>query len=244
MAMKTRVFKLLDILRLKGMINSLEMELQMLEHEGFSPLEFLCRLLEAELSFQDDRRRENRFKAANLPFDWTLESFPFSSQTSVDKSRILSLADLDFVNRRENIVFIGDTGTGKSGLAMGIVRKALENGMRCRFYNAQQLLDDLYASLADRTTSKLLKQLSRYDILVIDELGYLTLKDEQSNAFFKLINDRYSRKSTIITTNLDYDEWPKLFRTKALVAALLDRLKHHCITIRTSGPSLRVPQTD
>jgi DNA replication protein DnaC len=117
------------------------------------------------------------------------------------------------------------------------------NGFRGRFYNAQELLDELYASLADRSSAGLLKQLARYPILVIDELGYLTLKSEQTNAFFKLMEQRYQRVSTVITTNLDYPEWYTLFQSKNLVDALLDRLQHHCITIRTNGPSLRTPET-
>ncbi len=115
------------------------------------------------------------------------------------------------------------------------------NGYRGRFYNAQDLLDELYASLADRSTAKLIKKLCNYPILVIDELGYLTLKSEQINAFFKLMGERYSRASTIITTNLTYPEWYDLFQRKELVDALLDRLKHRCITINIDGPSLRVP---
>ena len=151
----------------------------------------------------------------------------------------MSLAGLDFVERAENIAFIGKPGTGKSGLAIGLLRTALINGYRGRFYNAQDLLDELYASLADRSTPKLIKRLCNYPILLIDELGYLTLKAEQINAFFKLMGERYGKSSTIITTNLDYPDWYDLFQRKSLVDALLDRLKHRCITIKIKGPSLR-----
>lgn len=130
---------------------------------------------------------------------------------------------------------------GKTGLAIGLARKAALNGLRTRFFNAQDLLDELYASLADRTTSRLLNRLANFDILVIDELGYLSLKPEQANAFFKLMEMRYSRKSTIITTNLVYEDWYDLFKRKSLVDALLDRLQHHCITLDIDGPSLRAP---
>jgi DNA replication protein DnaC len=160
----------------------------------------------------------------------------------VNRAQINALAGLDFLERGENIVFVGNAGTGKSGLAIGIVRQALLSGYRGRFYNAQDLLDELYASLADRSSAKLMKRLCRYDVLAIDEIGYLTLKPEQVNAFFKLMEERYSRKkSTILTTNLSYPEWYDLFQRKNLVDALLDRLNHHCITIHINGPSLRVP---
>jgi len=155
--------------------------------------------------------------------------------------QIQTLAGLDFLRRAENLVLIGTPGTGKSGLAIGLLREACLNGYRGRFYHAQDLLDELYASLADRSTPRLLTRLARYEPLLIDELGYLTLKPEQTNAFFKLMDQRYGRVSTLITTNLEYEAWYDLFEKKPLVDALLDRLQHHCITIRINGPSLRVP---
>ncbi len=108
-------------------------------------------------------------------------------------------------------------------------------------YNAQDLIEELYASLADHSTTRLLKRLAAYDALVIDELGYMNLKPEHANALFQLLEQRYARKSTVITTNLDFDQWYDLFRNKPLVDALLDRLQHHCITLRLTGTSLRAP---
>ena len=160
----------------------------------------------------------------------------------MNKAQINELAGLAFVERGENIVLAGDTGTGKSGLGIGLLRQALLSGYRGRFYNAQDLLDELYASLADRSTARLMKRLCRFDALLIDEIGYLSVKQEQANAFFRLMEERYSRnKSTIITTNLLYSEWYDLFQKKNLVDALLDRLNHRCITIHINGPSLRTP---
>lgn len=106
----------------------------------------------------------------------------------------------------------------------------------------RKILDELYASLADKTTSKLLNRVSNYDVIVIDELGYLTLTSEQINIFFKLIDMRYQKKTTIITTNLDFESCYEVFKDKELVDAMLDRLKHHCLTIRIDGPSLRTPK--
>src|SRR5690606_26940949 len=105
----------------------------------------------------------------------------------------------------------------------------------------QDLFDEMYRSLADRSSRKLLNHLARLDLIVIDEMGYLNLQAEQTNIFFKLMEERYQRRATIITTNFDYDEWHAFLGNKDLVAALLDRLRHHCHTIRIDGPSLRAP---
>ena len=175
-----------------------------------------------------------------MPWDWTLNSYPFEQQPGVNKNQIMTLAGLDFLERGENIIFHGKTGVGKSGLAIGILRQALISGSRGRFYDVQRLLDDLYASLADRSTTKLLNALCRYDILLLDELGYLTLNKEQMNAFFKLMKERYEAgKSTIITTNLEPEAWYQLLKPKDMVDALLDRLYHRCVVVKIDGQSLR-----
>jgi DNA replication protein DnaC len=242
--MNDQLHHLLSHLNLKGMDQFLDQELQRAEKEGAAVSEVIHRLLIQEQIYRQERSQNYRLKQARIPWDWTLKTFPFNRQPGVSKAHIQQLAGLSFLERKENIVFIGDPGTGKSGLASGLLRQALLSGYRGQFYHAQDLIDDLYASLADRTTPKLIHKLCRYDLLLIDELGYLTLKPEQVNAFFKLMGERYGRKSTIITTNLDYPDWYDLFQRKSLVDALLDRLKHHCITIRIDGPSLRVPSRE
>lgn len=238
--MQTRVLDLLRTLKLTGMSQVLERELALAQREGLAAAQVIERLALEEFHYRQERSLLYRIDQGRMPWPWTLQSFPFDQQPGVSKSQIMGLASLAFVDRAENIVFIGDPGTGKTGLAIGLLRQALVSGRRGRFYKAQDLLDELYASLADRSTPKLFKRLAKYDLLLIDELGYLTLNSEQVNAFFKLMDERYSRKSTIITTNLDYPQWYDLFKRKPLVDALLDRLKHHCITIRIGGPSLRV----
>ena len=237
--MREKIRQLLIELRLKGMQEVFERHLNTAQKKGEAIEKVLYRLLCDELAYRQERSMHYRINHAKIPWDWTLKTFPFNRQPGVKKSQIMSLAGLSFIDRAENIVFIGNPGTGKSGLAIGLLRTALINGYRGRFYNAQDLLDELYASLADRSTPKLIKRLCNYPLMVIDELGYLTLKPEQVNAFFKLMGERYGKSSTIITTNLDYPNWYELFQRKSLVDALLDRLKHRCITIKINGPSLR-----
>lgn len=238
-----KIQNLLERLRLTGLKKALPEELDHAQKSGCALCDSLYRLLAAEHAYRQQRSMLYRLAQAKIPFDWTLESFPFKMQPGVNKKQIMELAQLDFVQNAHNVVFIGKPGTGKTGLAIALLRKALIAGYRGRFYNAQDLLDALYSSLADRSTNRLIHTLCRYDLLVIDELGYLTLKAEQINAFFKLMGERYQRKATIITTNLAYDNWYELFASKPLVDALLDRLKHHCVTITIDADSLRSPKT-
>jgi DNA replication protein DnaC len=246
MTMTTReqLHALLGELRLNGMARALDAELDRAQAHAAPPAEVLHRLLTEQACFQRERRLLYRIGQAKLPWPWTLDTFPFARQPGVDRAQIRSLASLDFVRRAQNLVLIGPTGTGKSGIAIGLLRQACLDGYAGRFYNAQDLLDELYASLADRTTTKLLKAMMRLRPIVIDELGYLTLKPEQVNAFFRLMQQRYGRVTTIITTNLEYLAWYDMFDNKPLVDALLDRLRHQCITIRIDGPSLRDPPPD
>lgn len=232
---------LLQELNFKGMARALDDELDAAEREARPVAEVLRRLLTEQALYQRERRLAYRVTQAKLPWQWTLDSFPFAQQPGVDKAQILGLGGLDFVRRATNVVLIGRPGTGKTGIAIGLLRQACLNGYAGRFYNAQTLFDELYASLADRSTTKLLRTMSRMRPIVIDELGYLTLRPEQINMFFRLMDQRYGHVSTIVTTNLDYPAWYDLFNNKDLVDALLDRLRHRCITIRIAGPSLRDP---
>ena len=237
--MKTKIIALLEELKFNGMTEVIDNQIALAEN-GASTWEVVCNLLQEELRFRQERSLVNRIRNAKMPWDWTINSFPFDNQPGVNKNQIMTLAGLDFLQRGENIIFHGKTGVGKSGLAIGLLRQALVSGSRGRFYDVQRLLDDLYASLADRSTTKLLTALCRYDILLLDELGYLTLNKEQMNAFFKLMKERYEAgKSTIITTNLEPEEWYQLLKPKDMVDALLDRLYHRCIVIKIDGQSLR-----
>jgi DNA replication protein DnaC len=240
--MRDKLQTLLARLRFDGIAAVLDAELERAEREATPAPELIYRLLGAESASQRQRSLAYRLGQARLPWDWTLETFPFNEQPSINKGQIKTLAGLDFLSRANNIVLSGKTGTGKTGIAIGILREACLNGYRGRFYDAQDLLDELYASLADRTSTRLLKRLSRLQPLVIDKVDNLNVKPEQANAFFRLIDQRYNRVSTIITTSLDLTDWYELFEKKHLVDALLDRLRHRCITIRIEGPSLRSPE--
>src|SRR5207302_4831771 len=179
--------QLLENLRLKKMATILDQELENAKNNSPSYSEFLLRLLQAQWHEQQEKCLQYRIQQARLPEQWTLESFPFKKQPGVSRRQIQELAEPEFIPRAENIVFIGPTGVGKTGLASGLLLKALQNGHRGVFMRAQDLFDEMYASLADRSTRRLLDRLTKVDVLVIDEMGYLNLRPEQTNIFFKLM---------------------------------------------------------
>lgn len=233
--------QLLKNLRMTKVLEICDETARHAEEEGLSYGDFLTRLLRAQWHARQESALAWRIKRAALPEEWTLESFPFKLQPGVKRRQIQGLAELDFVARAENVVFIGPTGVGKTGLATGLLLKAIQNGYRGRFIKAQDLFDEMYASLADRSSRKLVNQLARLDLLIVDELGYVNLRPEQTNIFFKLMEERYNRKATIITTNLEYDEWNDFLSNDAMTKAMLSRVRHHCHTIHIDGPSLRQP---
>ena len=234
--------QLLRNLKLKRIHEILDRELHTAQDMKPSYSELLAKLLREEYQHQLIRRLENRIKRAKLPERWVIETFPFKKQSGVNATAIRQLGELDFISRAVNIISIGQTGVGKTGLATGILMKAMEEGYRCLFIKAQELFDEMYTSLADRSTRKLLNRLINMDILLVDEMGYLNLRPEQSNIFFKLMEERYYRKQTIITTNRPYEEWYDFLGKKEMVDALLDRIRHKCITIKIDGLSLRTPE--
>lgn len=239
--MDDELHQLLTRLKLRRILTIYDDELERAEKRGMSYTNLFKRLLREEHDDQQARFLEHRIRRAKLPERWTLSTFPWRKQKSVKRRTMEQLAELDFIARAANIVFIGDTGVGKTGLASAILLKALEAGYRGLFIQAQELFDELYTSLADHSSRRLLNHLARFDLLVIDEMGYLNLRPEQSNIFFKLMEERYGRRATIITTNLEYERWYDFLGNKEMVSALLDRLRHRCHTIRIEGESLRTP---
>ncbi|MFH1532059.1 MAG: ATP-binding protein [Pseudomonadota bacterium] len=234
--------QLCKMLHLRRVLEVIEREVERAEGEGTAYTEFLARVLREELHDQQRRATEARIGRAEIPEPWSIDSFPWDRQPGVDRAVIRRHAELDFLRTGANLVFIGGTGVGKTGLATGILLRALHDGYRGLFVKAQDLFDEMYASLADRSSRKLLDRLVRFDLVLIDELGYLNLRPEQTNIFFKLMEDRYTaRKATIITTNLEYDDWARFLGSPALTGALLSRVRHRCNTIHIDGPCLRSP---
>jgi DNA replication protein DnaC len=162
------VEQLLKNLKLRRILEIYDEQLRAAEKEDVSYSEFVARLLRAQWHARQEGALEWRIRRANLPERWSLESFPYARQPGVNRKQVRTFAELDFIAKAENIVWMGPTGVGKTGLASGILLKALENGYRCQFIRAQDLFDEMYASLADRSTRQLLKRLASLDVLLID----------------------------------------------------------------------------
>jgi DNA replication protein DnaC len=240
--MTEELAQLLDNLKLHTVAARFDELLADADKHGTPVATLLTQLFRAEWEARMAQAIDRRIRRARFPEGWTLESFPFKLQTGVKERQLRTLAQLDFIPKAENIVMIGETGVGKTGLLIGLARKAAQNGYRVLFIKAQDLFDEMYASLADRSSRRLVRSLARVDVLIIDELGYLNIKSEQANVFFKLMDERHRRRPTLISTNLPYPAWQDFLGNAALTKALLSRLRERCHTIVIDGPGLR-PQT-
>lgn len=234
--------QLLQNLKLRTIAARFDEMLAEAEKNGTPVATLVAHLLRAEWHARQEQALEARIKRAHFRENWTLESFPFKEQKAVKERQIRTLAELEFIPKAENVIFIGETGVGKSGLMMSLARKAVQNGYRALFISAQDLFDEMYTSIADRSSRKLLRSLSNVDVLCIDELGYCNINTEKTNIFFKLMEERHRRRPTLITTNLPYAAWQDCLGNPSLTKALLSRLRERCHTITIDGPSIR-PQT-
>ena len=194
--------------------------------------EFLVSLLNAEEEGKKQRRTQRNIKAACFEGIKTIEKYDFSFHKYQNMQKIKELSTLQFLSKNENIVFIGKTGVGKSHIATGIGMKACEAGKKVLFVNALELINNLSKSATEGNLKESLIKLSKIDLIIIDELGYLKMDREKESIFFQLVRSRYEKKSIIITTNLELREWDEVFTSQLAATAILDRLVHHSHIVR------------
>lgn len=227
-------------LKLRRMRQDLDDINELALQEEPSYMDFLGYLVAREVEGRENTQKELRLKAARFPFYRTLDDFDFSFQNSVSQQTLRDLAQLDFLRTRENIVLLGPPGVGKTHLAVALGIEAVNQGYRVQFITAQDLADQLYGALADGTVSQAMNKLLRNDLIILDELGYVQFDATGSDHLFQLIAKAYEHRSLIVTSNLDFQDWGRLFDQPATAAAFLDRLLHHAHVISLRGDSYRV----
>lgn len=211
--------------------------------EGLDHVQFLARLIELEIIDRERRMIERRIKAAKFPAVKSLDSFDFKAIPALNKMQVLELARCEWVERRENVIALGPSGTGKTHIALGLGLSACQKGLSVGFVTAAALVHELMEARDERRLLRLQKQMVGYKLLIIDELGFVPLSKTGAELLFELISQRYERGSTLITSNLPFDEWTETFGSERLTGALLDRLTHHVNILEMNGESYRLGQS-
>jgi DNA replication protein DnaC len=211
--------------------------------EGLDHVQFLARLVELELIDRERRMIERRIKAARFPAVKSIDSFDFKAIPSLNKMRVLELARCEWIERRENVIALGPSGTGKTHVALGLGLAACQKGLAVGFTTAAALVHELMEARDERRLLRLQKQLVRHKLLIIDELGFVPLSKTGAELLFETISQRYEQGAILITSNLPFDEWTEIFGSERLTGALLDRLTHHVNILEMNGDSYRLGQS-
>ncbi len=239
--MDEELIKTLKYLRLWGLLAHWDAYLALARKSRFSSVRLLRYILEEEYKSKQKNARERRIKRARIPEPWVMETFPFRKQPKLNKKRILALYDaFDYMRKCQNILWVGPTGCGKTGLATGFLIQAIHRGYTGRYILFSELVGELYACVADHSEDKVIKRYLSYDCLLIDEVGYVEVEAVQVGLFFTLMHKRHRKTPTLITSNLGFSEWRSFLKNDHLTAALIDRLTENshvinmknCVSLR------------
>lgn len=230
----------LEILKLDKMQSYLPNYLDSIKEKDISIVDVLYKLTEEEIKYRDERASRIQVTVAGFPFEKEIKDFDFSYQPGVNKQQLLELESLRFLENKENILFVGSSGVGKTHLAVSIGIAAAKRRYMTYFISCHDLIMQLKKAHNENRLEQRLKQFCKYKLLVIDEIGYLPVDRDGANLFFQLIAKRYEETSTIITTNQPFSKWGEVFSDNTLANAILDRLLHHSSVIKITGPSYRL----
>lgn len=228
-------------LKLKAIAEHLEQTTVLAEHRNWTPLQMIDHLFELELQLRQKNRIERCFKQSKLYEKTTIDQFDFTFHGSRknQKSRIVNLMDLEFIKHRKDIILIGNPGVGKSYLAKCMAYAATQAGIKVLFTTAMDMINHLISAEADHSLLKKLQYYQSQELLVIDEIGYLSLGTQGSNLFFQVVSARHERKSTVITTNRPFAQWGEIFDNTTVATAIADRLVYNSEILILEGPSYR-----
>jgi DNA replication protein DnaC len=212
------------------------------EEQGLSYADFLGQVLQREINQREENQQRLKIRKAKFPLEKSLDTFDLSRLTQVEDALIWQLATGEFVKRRENVIMIGNPGTGKTHLAIGLGRRMCSYGFKVRFYTAANLVAELIEAQLNQNLLKLQKSIAKLDLLILDELSYLSFTRNQAELLFHVLSERNERGSVIITTNLEFSRWTEIFPDTMLTAALVDRLTHRAHILDMNVPSYRLEQ--
>jgi len=238
--MRRHIESQLKELKLKGILGCYRHIAEKASDSKLSYEEYLSLLLEEELRGKNERSVRAKIYKARVPFVKTLEEFDFSFQPSLRDKEVMRLGSLDFIENKQNLVFLGPPGVGKTHLAVGFCIKACQAKYRVLFMNTQKLIEELMLCVRDGSITKRLLYYSRLHLLVIDEIGYMPIGKEQANLLYQLISMRYERGSIILTSNYNFEDWGEVFQDNVVAAAIIDRIVHHAKIFYINGSSYRL----
>jgi DNA replication protein DnaC len=234
--MNKELIETLKYLRLGGLLAHWDEYLKLAAEGRFSQARLLTHVLEEECRIKRENARQLRLKRARIPDPLVIETFPFERQPKLNKKKIMALYDsLGYMNQSQNLLWLGATGCGKTGLATSFLIHAIDQGYSGRYVLFADLIAELYRSVADHSEDKVLKKYLAFDCLQIDEIGYVEVEPVQVGLFFTLMHQRHKKKPTLITSNLGFAEWGSFLKNDHLTAALIDRLTENSHVINMKG---------
>jgi DNA replication protein DnaC len=237
---RTHVEELLRTLKLRAILAVYAEITERAAKNNLPYEEYLVPLLEEEVKRRQEASIKAKVAKAKFPFIKTMEEFDFSFQPGLSEKKVINLASLQFIDKKENIIFLGPPGVGKTHLSVGLGVKACMARYRVLFTSAQKLIEELVIASKDGSLMEKLLFYSRLNLLIVDELGYMPVTREQANLLFQLISIRYERGSTILTSNYVFDEWGRIFDDHVVASAIIDRLVHHAHIFPINGSSWRI----
>ena len=205
--------------------------------------DFLLRLLEMEVTHREENTQKRLIVQARFPYLRTLDQFDFSAMPSVNKAKVLELAKGEYLAKKENVVLMGNMGTGKTHAAISLGLLACRQGKKVRFITATGLINDLVEAQEQHTLGRRLAQIQKLDLLILDEVGFVPFTPDGARLLFQVCSDRYLKGSLMVTTNLEFARWMEVFGDERLTGALLDRFTHHCHILEFNGDSYRFKES-